>query len=180
MLLAAEWLSSGSYQSLLGILTWITVIALLVVGFFGTFLPVLPGTTLIFLGTLVYYFFRGMEESRLTWQSLVAIGLLYAASLVLDWLSGAMGAKWFGSSKWGFWGALIGGIIGLFFGLPGLIIGPIVGVFVFEILFAKKQLKDASNSTIGTVIGGIAGMFGKVLLALAMIAWFLADVFVLN
>lgn len=159
---------------------WALIVALVVVGFLGTFLPILPGTTLIYIGIVLHYFLFGMEESRLTWQGLVFITLLYILSLVLDWVSGAIGAKWFGSSKYGVIGAIIGGIVGLFFSLPGLIIGPIVGVFAFEMIFAKKEVKEASNSTVGTVVGGIAGVIAKVLLSLGMIGWYLADVFLMN
>ncbi|MDF1826359.1 MAG: DUF456 domain-containing protein [Verrucomicrobiales bacterium] len=159
---------------------WTVIIALILIGFLGTFLPVLPGTTLIFLGCVLHYFSMGMEASGLAWQGLVFITILYVLSLILDWFSGAIGAKWFGSSKWGIIGAIVGGIIGIFFSLPGLIIGPIVGVFVFELAFAKKEVKDASSSTLGTVVGGVAGLIGKVILALGMIAWYLGDVFVIN
>ncbi len=159
---------------------WTLVIMLLVVGFLGTFLPILPGTTFVLAGTVLHYFMFGMEASMLTWQSLVFITLLYIVSLIVDWFSGAIGAKWFGSSKWGVWGAIIGGIVGLFFSLPGLIIGPIIGVFIFEMAFAKKHVKEASNSTVGTLVGGAAGVVAKVILALGMIAWYFADVFVLN
>jgi uncharacterized protein YqgC (DUF456 family) len=161
-------------------LKWSLIIGLLVVGFFGTFLPVIPGTTMIFAGAVIHYFTMGMEASGLAWQGLVFIGILYVTSLILDGVSGAIGARWFGSSKWGIIGAILGGIVGLFFSIPGLIIGPIVGVFLFEVLFAKKEVKDASNSTIGTVIGGLAGIAARVILALGMIAWFVSDVFVVN
>ena len=106
--------------------------------------------------------------------------MLYLLSILLYWVSGALGAKWFGSSKWGIIGAIAGGIIGLFFGIPGLIIGPIAGVFLFEIFFAKKEVKDASSSTVGTVVGGLAGILGRVILALGMIGWFVVDVFFVN
>jgi len=166
--------------AVLGTIKWSIVVGLIVLGFLGTFLPFLPGTTFIFAGQLVHYFSMGMEDSRLTWQGLAIIAVIYAGSLLLDWFSGAMGARWFGSSKWGVIGALLGGVVGIFFSLPGLIIGPIVGVFLFETLFAKKQIKEASNSTVGTVVGGIAGLIGGGILALAMVAVYLLDVFVLN
>jgi uncharacterized protein YqgC (DUF456 family) len=159
---------------------WTVVIGLIIVGFLGTFLPVIPGTTMIFAGAVIHYFTMGMEASGLAWQGLVFIGVLYIASLILDGISGAIGAKWFGSSKWGIIGVIAGGIIGMFFGLPGLIIGPIAGVFLFEMLFAKKEVKEAGNSTIGTVVGGLAGIAARVLLALGMVAWYVGDVFVVN
>ena len=47
-------------------------------------------------------------------------------------------------------------------------------------IFAKKEVKEASNSTVGTVVGGIAGVFAKVLLALGMAGWYVVDVFLMN
>ncbi len=167
-------------ESVVGGLKWALVITLLVVGFLGTFLPILPGTTMILAGILAHYFMMGMEESGLTWQGIVIIVILYIASIVIDWISGAVGAKWFGSSKWGIIGAILGGIVGLFFSIPGLIIGPIAGVFLFEMLFAKKEIKEASNSTIGTVVGGLAGIAARVIIALGMIVAFLVDVFFID
>ena len=180
MIILAGIFESINWGAITDVLLWTSIILLIVIGFLGTFLPVIPGTTLIWSGMLVHYFSFGMEDSKLTWQSLVVITLLYIISIIVDWFSGAIGAKWFGSSKWGFGGAILGGIVGLFFGLPGLIIGPILGVFLFEMLFAKKEVKDASNSTVGTVVGGVAGIVARVLIALAMIAWYLTDVFVFN
>jgi uncharacterized protein YqgC (DUF456 family) len=171
---------TGSGEALYDFSIWTTVVLLLVIGFLGTFLPVLPGTTLILGGAYLFYFAMGWESSGLAWQGLAFIGVLYLLSILLDWVSGALGAKWFGSSKWGIIGAIAGGIIGLFFGIPGLIIGPIAGVFLFEIFFAKKEVKDASSSTVGTVVGGLAGILGRVILALGMIGWFVVDVFFVN
>jgi len=169
-----------SGDSLIYGVKWVIVIVLLVVGFLGSFVPVIPGTTLIFCGVILYYFSMGMESSGLRWPGLVMIGIFYILSIVLDWFSGALGAKWFGSSKWGVVGAIVGGIVGLFFNLPGLIIGPIAGVFIFEIIFGKREIKQASNSTIGTVLGGLAGMLARVILAFGMVLWFVSDVFVVN
>lgn len=175
-----DWFGPDTWKAVGNVTLWTVEALLLVVGFLGTFLPILPGTALIWVGALIHYFARGMEDSGLSWQGLVLITLLFIASLVIDWLSGALGAKWFGSSKWGVWGALLGALVGLFFGLPGIIIGPIAGVFAFEMIFAKKELKEASNSTVGTVVGGLAGIVARVLLALTMIACYCVDIFVLN
>jgi uncharacterized protein YqgC (DUF456 family) len=176
----AAWFDFFTSDGFKETMIWAAVWMLLLVGFLGTFLPFLPGTTLILAGSLLYYFTMGMEASGLAWQGLVFIGILYGLSVALDWLSGALGAKWFGSSRWGIYGAIIGGIVGLFFGLPGLIVGPIAGVFLFEVFVAKKEVKDAGQSTVGSVVGGIAGIIGRVALALGMIGWFVGDVFVVN
>jgi uncharacterized protein YqgC (DUF456 family) len=180
MTLQLAWLEFLSDAPLYETLVWTLVALMLVIGFLGTFLPLLPGTTLVFAGGLVFYFAMGMESSGLAWQGLVFMGLLYGLSVALDWVAGALGAKWFGSSKWGIAGAVLGAVVGLFFGLPGIIVGPIVGVFAFELVVARKRLKEAGQSTVGTVVGGLAGMAGKVALALGMIAWFVVDVFFVN
>jgi uncharacterized protein YqgC (DUF456 family) len=152
----------------------------MVVGFLGTFLPVLPGTTLIYAGILIHFFFSGRNESGLGWIGLTVISIFWVLTILLDWVAGAMGAKWFGSSRWGIFGAIIGGIVGIFFLLPGMILGPIIGVFVAEMLFARKRIRSAASSTVGTVVGSLVGLLAKLVFAGGMIAWFIADVFVLN
>lgn len=176
----ATWIDSGWSGGVKSSIIFSIVTILFVVGFVGTFLPVLPGNILILFGSLLYYFTMGMETSGLAWQGLLLIGIITAISLVLDSLSGVLGAKWFGSSRWGILGAIIGTIIGLFFGLLGLIIGPIAGVFLFEILIARQEPKKAGKSTVGTVVGGIVAIIIRVIAALLMITWFVVDVFFVN
>ncbi len=162
----ATWIESGWSSGAKDIIIYSLVTILFVVGFIGTFLPVLPGNILILIGALLYYFTSGMESSGLAWQGLVLIGVVTVISLILDSLSGVLGAKYFGSSRWGILGAILGTIIGLFFGLPGLIIGPITGVFLFEILIARQEPKKAGKSTVGTVVGGIVAIIVRVIAAL--------------
>jgi len=170
-------------QSIRGWGKWVILgcaILMMVIGFLGTILPFLPGTTFILAGCCLHYFALGFNESGLTLISLIIIGILYIASVILQNLSGAIGAKWFGSSKWGIVGAIIGGIIGMFFSLPGLIIGPLIGVFIFELIFGKKKMKEAGNSTMGTVLGGGAGVISSIVIGLLMILCYLIDVLVLK
>ncbi|MDF1756603.1 MAG: DUF456 family protein [Verrucomicrobiales bacterium] len=157
---------------------WLCVILLIVAGFAGTILPFLPGTTFILAGVCLHFFALGLNESGLKVQTLIVIAILYVASIIVDSLSGAIGAKWFGSSKWGVLGAIIGGLVGLFFSLPGIIIGPLIGVFAFEMIFGQKKVKEAGNSTVGTVVGGGAGIIAGVAIGLLMIACYLLDIFV--
>ena len=182
MILAAikDWFDWIPGDALLISLKWFVVVVLLVVGFLGTFLPLLPGTSLIYLGVLAHYFLMGMGSSGLTILSLVGIGLIYIVTVIVDWFSGAIGAKWFGSSKWGVWGAIVGGIVGLFIPFPGIIVTPILGVFIAEMLFAKKEIRTAGKSTVGTVVGGVTGTIVKMTLAMVMVAWYVADVFFMN
>ncbi|MCF6311461.1 MAG: DUF456 domain-containing protein [Verrucomicrobiales bacterium] len=162
------------------IVKWVTVVTLIFGGFIGTFLPILPGSLFILLGAVAHYFLFGQSESGLTWVSFVILTVLFAASILVDWVSGAIGAKWFGASKWGIGGAILGGIIGIFFGFIGLVIGPLLGAFLFEMIFAKKELNSATKSTWGTLLGGGAGLIAKLGVSVLMIVYYITDAFFVN
>ena len=56
----AAWFDFFTSDGLKDTLIWSAVVILLVVGFLGTFLPVLPGTTLIIGASFLFYFTMGM------------------------------------------------------------------------------------------------------------------------
>ena len=91
----------------------------------------------------------------------------------LEFVSGSIGAKWYGATRWGAIGAILGGVAGLFLGLPGLFFGPVVGVMVFELL-GGKGLLPATRSTWGTLLGTTAGVIAQFAIGLVMIVWFVA------
>ena len=152
---------------------WTLTISLLALGVIGSVLPLLPGPLLIFVAGVIHTLLR--PESAMSWQGLVVLGLLLVIAYVLDFASGAMGAKWFGASRWGIVGVILGGIVGLFFSLPGLILGPVVGGLAFELWFAKKEIKPAMKSTWGTIVGAGAGLVLRLAISLAMAAVFFVD-----
>jgi uncharacterized protein YqgC (DUF456 family) len=164
-------LGEGTLYTLKVIAVWTLIIG----GLIGTALPIVPGTVFIFMGCLAHYFFFGMEESAIGWGSLVVVAILLIVSLVVDWAGGAVGAKYFDASRWGVIGALTGGVLGIFFPFPGLLIGPLVGAFSFEMMFAKKEVKLAGKSTWGTFVGSVGGLVAKLVVALAMVVWFVVD-----
>ena len=53
------------------------------------------------------------------WWSIGILGVLMFLDRVVDFFATAMGSKWFGGTRWGIFGALAGGLIGLFFGIIG-------------------------------------------------------------
>jgi uncharacterized protein len=65
--------------------------------------------------------------------------------------------------------------VGIFFSLPGIILGPIIGAFAFEMLFDQKRIKAAAKSTWGTVVGTGVGFVLRLILAIIMVIVFLAD-----
>jgi uncharacterized protein len=152
---------------------WSLTLSLLVVGLLGAVLPFVPGPLLIFIAGIVHTWLR--PESGMSWQGIVLLALLLVIAYFLDIASGAMGARWFGASKWGILGVFVGGVVGLFFALPGLILGPIVGGLSFELLFAKKEMRPAMKSTWGTLVGTGAGLVLRLAVSIAMLATFFVD-----
>ena len=149
------------------ILWWTLTLGLMVVGLVGTVVPLLPGTILILAGALLNYF----TLQSIGWPTLIGLTLCMLLAQVLDIVSGAVGAKWFGATRWGAIGGILGAIIGLFFGIIGIFIGPLVGALLGELLGGKGIL-PAGKSSWGTFLGTTAGMMGKVAIGLIMIAWF--------
>jgi uncharacterized protein len=156
---------------------WTVTLLLFAVGLAGCVIPALPGHLFILIGGVSHRLMLGPEGSGLQWWSFLVLGLLMAASQTFEFLSGAAGAKWFGGTRWGAAGALVGSIVGLFFFPLGLLVGPLAGAVFFEMAFARQQTRPALTSGVGSVVGTLAGMGFKMVVALAMILWFFLDVF---
>jgi hypothetical protein len=112
-----------------------------------------------------------------TW-GFVVLSLGLVLSYVVDFASGAMGARWFGASRWGIAGVFIGGIVGMFFIPFGLVLGPLIGGVAFELIFAKKRLHPAAKSAWGSLLGTGVGLVLRLIVALAMVATFFLDALV--
>ena len=108
----------------------------------------------------------------LGWSSIALLVLLVLVSYAIDFAGGWFGARRFGATRWGAFGALAGAIVGVFFGLPGLLLGPVVGALAGEIVGGMKLI-DAGRASWGALLGNIAAMIGKLIIALAMVSWFL-------
>ena len=108
----------------------------------------------------------------------LVIGVLVGLTLfshALDFLGGYYGAKRFGATRWGTFGAIIGAVVGLFFGIIGLFVGPVIGALLGEFL-AGKRLVDAGRAGWGSLLGNLAGMLAKLMIAVGMIILFLMTV----
>ncbi len=156
------------------LLWWFITIVLFAVGLIGTIVPVLPGTTIILAAVVIHRLMLGPEKS-VGWRILSILVVLTLATYALDFLGGYFGAKYFGATKWGTVGAIIGALVGLFFGILGLFVGPVIGAVAGEFIGGKRMI-DAGRAGWGSLLGNLAGMVGKLLIALAMIAVFLISV----
>ena len=68
-----------------------------------------------------------------------------------------------------------GGVVGLFFGLIGLFVGPVIGAIIGEVIAGKRMI-DAGRAGWGSLLGNIGAMLAKLIIALAMIIIFLMNV----
>ncbi len=150
---------------------WILTGLLLLAGLVGSVAPVLPGAALIVLGVALHQALLPEGES-VGWGIVLILLVLAALSAGVDFVAGSLGAKRFGASKWGAWGGLAGAVIGLFFGLPGLLLGPVIGVVAAELVIAQKQLPAAARAGWGTIVGGLLGALGKLVIAVVMVGIF--------
>jgi uncharacterized protein len=153
---------------------WFFAVVLFAVGLIGTIAPVLPGTTIILAAALIHRLMVGAEKS-IGWKTVVVLVLLTLLSYVFDFLGSYFGAKYFGATKWGAVGAIIGMLVGLFFGIVGLFIGPAVGAIAGEFIAGKRMI-DAGRAGWGSLLGNLGAMLGKLIIALAMITIFLVAV----
>ena len=153
---------------------WLIAVVLMAIGLIGTIVPVLPGTTIILGAAVIHRVVLGKEHS-LGVSALVGLLVLTLLSYALDAGAAYMGAKRFGATRWGIAGGVIGALLGLFFGLPGIFLGPIVGAFAGELIGGKRLVK-AGRASWGTILGTIAGIIAKVIIGLAMVAIFLTNV----
>jgi len=151
------------------ILLWILAVILVLTGFAGLVLPALPGIPMIYAGL----FMAAWAEDfvYVGWVTLLILGLLAAISYFVDLAATALGAKKFGASPRAIWGAAAGTLIGIFFGLPGIIIGPFAGALVAE-LTHKNDMQAATKAGVGATLGLLFGAILKIALAFTMIGVF--------
>src|SRR5512139_3952506 len=92
---------------------------LMLAGFAGLILPVLPAIQLSWLGLLIYAWGTGFE--RISLLTTVVFTLLMLFSMLLDWVAQLIGAKKFKASRYGLIGAFLGSLLGLaIFGFWGV------------------------------------------------------------
>ncbi len=153
--------------------TWWTIsVVLMTVGLFGAIYPVLPDSLLILAGAVLHHFTVRPGHS-VGWWTLGVLAVLCVLGHVVDFTAGAMGARKFGATRWGAFGGMVGGIVGAIFFFPlGIFLGPVVGALCGELIFAGRSLQPALRSGWGTLLGTTAGMVGKAVIDVTMIAVF--------
>lgn len=143
---------------------------LVLIGLAGTLLPILPGVPLIFVGLLVAAWADNFQHVGAL--ALSILGVLTVLAIAADFLASALGAKKLGASPKAVAGATIGAIVGIFFGLPGIVLGPFLGAVIGE-LSAKRELLQAGKSGLGTWLGLLLASVAKLTVSFLMLGVFI-------
>lgn len=147
---------------------------LVIVGIAGTVLPGLPGPILVFAGVLLAAW--ADDFTRIGPWTLVVLAIMTAAAHAVDLVSALAGVKRAGASGRAVAGAGLGALAGLFFGLPGLVIGPFAGAVVAEFT-VRRDVRGAGRAGLAAWIGFIIGSVAKLAIVFAMIGLALAALF---
>ncbi|MDR0364623.1 MAG: DUF456 domain-containing protein [Bacteroidales bacterium] len=146
---------------------------LLIVGFLGCILPIIPGVPLCYAAILLLHFTTKVNFSV---EFLVGWGVVVIAMQIIDYFIPIWGTKKFGGSRLGTIGSFVGVVIGLFFGLLGIIIGPFIGAVAGE-LIAGKESRQAFKAGFGSFVGFLIGTIGKLVVSSILIYYYILFLF---
>ena len=142
-----------------------------VVGVFGSFLPIVPGPGLSWVGLLLLYLTNAVPNSY--WMLGITAGFVLLVT-VLDYIIPAKGTKRYGGSKYGIWGTNIGLVVGILAPIPfGFLIGPFVGAFFGELIFNSSDHKRAFKAATGSFVGFLASTFIQFMICIIFLGIFI-------
>ena len=152
------------------ILLLILGFACTITGLFGSFLPVLPGPSVSWVGLGLLYITNAVPANYL----ILGIALLITVVIsALDYVIPARGTKKFGGSSYGIWGTNIGLVIGIFTPIPfGFLLGPFVGALVGELIYDFKDPNRALKAATGSLVGFLASSFMKFVICVMYLGLF--------
>jgi hypothetical protein len=150
----------------MAVLLYVLGAAAIAAGVAGLVLPALPGSALLVVGAVLVAWAE--DFTRVGFGTLAAVVVLGVVIWLVDLLAGVLGAKAFGASRWAIVGSTIGLVVGLFLGLPGIILGPVVGAVAFE--YARNpDFGRAAKAGVGAFVGFVLGSAVKIALAFVLV-----------
>ena len=151
-------------------IAWYVLAALLVIsGVIFTVIPPLPGVLLVFAGLLLAAWSEGFEYVGPV--ALMLMAFIAILSYVVDVVASALGAKKTGATPQAIWGAALGALFGVFFGIPGILLGPFIGAMAVQYL-QDRDMVQAGKVGIGAWIGMAVGTALKLALVFVLIGMY--------
>ncbi len=155
------------------VIGFVLTLLVMLVGLVGTIVPGIPGTPVIFAAAFAHRLWFG-DRGPAIWVVLT-LAILMAVSLAVDFLATTVGAKKLGASHRGMIGAVVGGMIGVFFPPFGLVLGPFLGAMLFEAV-GGRDWREAGRAGVGAALGFLAGTVGRIACGVAMVGLFVLNV----
>ena len=143
----------------MGTLLAVLAIILAVIGVVGAVAPGLPGPPLSWAGLLLVYLRHGTNGGgdEMSLKFLLFWLAVTVLVTVVDYLVPAWFTKLTGGSKYAGRGAIIGLFAGLLYPPVGMIFGALIGAFVAELFFARKDGVESVKSSVGAFLGFLFG-----------------------
>ena len=148
------------------ILWWLLAALIVIAGLAGTVAPALPGVPLVFVGLFVGAWIDGFET--VGWGTIGVMAVLTLVAVVVDFVAGAAGARYLGATPRAFWGATAGAIVGIFFGIPGMLLGPFIGAVLGE-LSGGRGVAQSGRAGVGAWLGMVVATAVKLGIVFLMI-----------
>ncbi len=155
------------------ILGLVLTLLVMLVGLVGAVVPALPGTPVVFVAALGHRLYFG--DHGASWLVIILLGLLAAFSMLMDFLATTYGAKTLGATWRGMVGAGLGAVLGILWPPFGLLLFPLAGAMLAEML-GGREWREAGKAGVGAAVGVVAGTLGKVACCLGMIGMFVFSV----
>jgi len=147
----------------------------IIIGIIGCIFPAIPGPPISYAALILLQFAK--EEPVFSKSFLVRFAILTIVVSLGDYFLPLLGAKKYGTSKYGIWGAILGMMAGIIFFPPlGMILGIFIGAIVGE-LIAGKENSMALKAGLATFIGSISAVFIKLSFSVVMAFYFFVYLF---
>lgn len=147
----------------------------ILIGIIGCIIPGIAGPPFSFLALICLSVAKKWEPFSV--RFLIVMGALTVVVQALDYLLPALGAKKFGATRYGFWGAILGMLLGIIFIPPvGMIIGAFLGALLGEIIAGKKAY-EAIKAGWGVFVGVMIGILLKLIASGIMTFYFIKALF---
>ncbi|MFW5431919.1 MAG: DUF456 domain-containing protein [Methylophilaceae bacterium] len=148
---------------------WLIAGLLVIVGFVGLLLPILPGIVFIFAGLLLAAWVDHFE--LVSKSTMVIIGVISLLAWAVDFFASYFTVKQAKASRLALIGTIIGALLGILGGVVGLIIGPIIGAAVGEFI-SRRNSGDAARVGIAAGLGFVLALVAKLVLAIIVLSIF--------
>jgi uncharacterized protein YqgC (DUF456 family) len=152
------------------ILWYVAAAIVILVGIAGTILPALPGVPVVFAGMWLAAWVD--DYALIGVGTLILLGVLAGLAVLLDFVAGILGARRVAATPRALWGATVGTVVGLFFGLSGLLLGPFIGALVGE-ASAGGSITRSTHVGVATWVGLLFGTIAKIALSFTMLGIFI-------